>query len=698
MGTIATLVTKLTADTANFKQGMNQAESTTASATSGIKNNLTMIGGAIAGAGVALEGFAQMSKDTNIAMDQLAVQTDHTAGELRSMTSDLTDATFAQDEVITTLEHAQERGLESADAMKEYATAWDTVADASGESVEALSENSAALQAIGIDASETEEAFDAFGFVISDTSQDVNDFLNFIERTGPELREMEMDVDDAAAVIGALEGELGMAGRTARTEFRQAVNEADGDLKEALDTLGLTEEQFQSYRAEVEGSEGDMRDMADAVYDNQTVFDHLRSSVSDVMLHLSPLASVAGGLSPVLTTLGTSIMGLNQAKMLWATTNVGSLVPSLTAATASAWGFVTAAGAAVAPILPIIAVVAALGVGLYALISNWDEVSTALGEGFEWLRDIAGETIGAVIDFFGDLPGQAVEHINSFTDSVGEGMSSAYDSAVSWAGDTVSGIVDTVSDLPAQALDVFTGFGADLFEWATDTREGMIEWTGDMATGIVDRASEIPGDVLGIFTGLGSDLMGWFGDMANDSYTAMGDVANSVLDAVVGLPGDLYNSATSMISDFVSGIRDGIPSVSDAASSVADAVRDFLPFSPAKEGPLSDMPDFGSYLSEGVQGSDKDADRDIEQAIAGIKGKMDSEAQEDGLSLEGNDSGRRSSGQGRGSGSKKKDSEGISEIPEGKLGMIIADNKTLKKFRRQLKEAGLDEAARGAEA
>ena len=45
-----------------------------------------------------------------------------------------------------------------------------------------------------------------------------------------------------------------MTARVARQEFRKAVNESEGDTKKLLETLGLTEEQFKTYRQAVEDS------------------------------------------------------------------------------------------------------------------------------------------------------------------------------------------------------------------------------------------------------------------------------------------------------------------------------------------------------------------------------------------------------------------------------------------------------------
>ena len=68
---------------------------------------------------------------------------------------------------------------------------------------------------------------------------------------------------------------------------------------------------------------------------------------------------------------------------------------------------------------------------------------------------------------------------------------------------------------------------------------------------------------------------------------AVGSVRSAVVGFFAGTAGWLVAAGRNVISGFVSGIRSMAGAARSAASSVVGAVRNLLPFSPAKEGPLS---------------------------------------------------------------------------------------------------------------
>lgn len=73
----------------------------------------------------------------------------------------------------------------------------------------------------------------------------------------------------------------------------------------------------------------------------------------------------------------------------------------------------------------------------------------------------------------------------------------------------------------------------------------------------------------------------------NSVAGAVRGLQSRVLGIVSGLATSFYNAGRNLASSFARGIRDMIGAVADAASDIASAARDYLPFSPAKKGPLS---------------------------------------------------------------------------------------------------------------
>ncbi|MGH3780697.1 MAG: phage tail protein [Pseudonocardiaceae bacterium] len=119
-------------------------------------------------------------------------------------------------------------------------------------------------------------------------------------------------------------------------------------------------------------------------------------------------------------------------------------------------------------------------------------------------------------------------------------------------------------------------------------------WSGIKS--IVGGAVDWIKGVLGWFGGLGGMFAGWFGSAIN----AVGGAIGGLIGMVAGIPGAvisaigdlgslLYNAGKSVIQGLINGIKGMLGSLGSAASSVASTIASYLPFSPAKTGPLSGM-------------------------------------------------------------------------------------------------------------
>jgi len=378
-----------------------------------IGRNWNAIAAGAGAAGAALEAFARQQQDMIIASEQLAHGAKVQAGEVRNMALELHDATFDLEDIYEVLTIARQRGLEpGSEAMKEFAETWDTVADASGEGVGQLAKGGIALQALGVEVGEEEEAFDALGFILRDTTASVTDFMHFIGRAAPDLQDMNMDVDEAAAVFGALEGELSLTAREARTEFRQALRESEGDMGVMLDTLGLTEDQLVDYKGQVGEASGVIEDWAHILYDAQTPAQHLQAEIAGLThqygAHFMPIIEM---LSPALMGLGMAMGVAAGAKYVFG------------AAAIAAGGWIVAAFAAV------------IGIG-WLLYDNWGTITEYFGDVWERATQRVDDNLETIRALPGDMKTWGQDMI--------QGLSDGIDSGIDWLRGSISGVRDTI--------------------------------------------------------------------------------------------------------------------------------------------------------------------------------------------------------------------------------------------------------------
>lgn len=575
-------------------------ESTTGSAASFLDQHWMKIAAGAATASAAMEGFARTQAPLVESSARLGASIGEDAGAMRDLALQTSNVTFPLDDVYSLMETGRSQGLKAGGQLQEYATFWDTVGDATGESAVELGKSGAALRAVGVEAGNEGEAIAALGFIHQETSGNVSEFLNFIDRTGPELRKVGADVDDAAAVMGVLEHELGMTGRTARSEFRQALNESDGTLAGMLDTLGVSTEQFDKYRGVVDESSGVIQRNADIHAESYTPIQRLQHAASELMHRYSGLTKAAGtvaaglaGVVPVVAqvvaakrlgalvsqqTAATEVAANNATK-----TSMLSTVKAQAAARAARvkqWAVMAAkslahaakvAAAWLISIGPIALVIAAV-VGLVVLtVKNWDTIVRFTRKAWDWVGDkveavwnwivdTTGGAVGAVVGFVTSMRDRAVAIVRALGDRFGALFSAIRDVAVAiWRQlkDTVVRVAIALKEelfAHVERLrrigEIFGSIRDRVVEMMTGLRDEVVDRVMDL----VDRVRGIKDTVIGFFRNAGS----W-----------------------------LVSAGRNIISGLIDGIQATIGRAVDAVRDGVGRIRNMLPFSPAKDGPLS---------------------------------------------------------------------------------------------------------------
>src|SRR5690606_30933118 len=83
------------------------------------------------------------------------------------------------------------------------------------------------------------------------------------------------------------------------------------------------------------------------------------------------------------------------------------------------------------------------------------------------------------------------------------------------------------------------------------------------------------------------EIVGSISEKMNDAVQTVSDIGAGIKDFFDGI--DLYASGKAIIQSAIDGLLAMKDKITGKVSEIAGAVRDFWPFSPAKEGPLSDI-------------------------------------------------------------------------------------------------------------
>ncbi|GJL55820.1 MAG: hypothetical protein NPIRA02_29520 [Nitrospirales bacterium] len=198
-----------------------------------------------------------------------------------------------------------------------------------------------------------------------------------------------------------------------------------------------------------------------------------------------------------------------------------------------------------------------------------------------------------------------------------------------------SALLPAIKDFTAALTPIISG----ITEWAKENPKlvkGLVAMAGVVATGgaLLVGVGAL-GVALGAFGAAGSVVVGAvagfaaltgaivaFGDDISSAASKIAQFIDSGLDDIgrtlSELPRKAFESGIGFVDAFAEGLASRADAGVDAVKSMVSRIRNFLPFSPAKEGPLSDLDKsgeaFGKTFAEGIRaggGAPVDATRDV---------------------------------------------------------------------------------------
>lgn len=262
--------------------------------------------------------------------------------------------------------------------------------------------------------------------------------------------------------------------------------------------------------------------------------------------------------------------------------------------------------------LIILGIAALIAAGAW-LVQNWDEISAWWSNLWGGIADWAGEKWDAIVGFITGAWDSIVGGIAGFGASILSGLQSAWDAvgeAASAAWDGVTGVISWAWD---GIVNGVAAFGANVLlgmQVAWDAVSGAAGAAWDGLTEIVSGAWDA---IVGGLAGFGASLLA--------GITA---AWNAVLDFFGGL--NLFESGAKLLDTFIEGIKSMASSVVDSVAGVFAKVREYLPFSDAHVGPLSQLTLSGARmmttLGDGVTSAQGGLVSRVSGALSAVGGKI----------------------------------------------------------------------------
>ena len=373
---------------------------------------LLQLGQQVGEIGDKAEGMAQEMNEAAISVGQLATQTGIAEPEMVNLINTISNATFPNDEAMMYVKSLDQIGVASSNLGKS-ATDLDRINDAFGLGAERTNSLGQELSVLGVDMNNVSSSFNALAYANSNTVGGMEAYYTFLRRYDSQFKELGINVDQASVIIAAATQKFG-GGKAALNGLNTALKESNGDTRALEQALGLQAGALDNATQLTGEYEGQLQTLASEEAEHKTLLDQLGAAWEDVSLSIgsvaSPLLSIVGmvgsvgsfglqvsGLQKLATLIPrvtSAVRGFSIAQALsnaiegeGAIARVASAIGITTeaaaaeGATVAFGGLAVAEGAALWPILAIVAAIALFVAAAYELgkaFGWWTDVSTML--------------------------------------------------------------------------------------------------------------------------------------------------------------------------------------------------------------------------------------------------------------------------------------------------------------------------------
>lgn len=228
--------------------------------------------------------------------------------------------------------------------------------------------------------------------------------------------------------------------------------------------------------------------------------------------------------------------------------------------------------------------------------------------------------VTGIIQFFVDLGVNAYNAVIGFVNNVVTGFTMLWEfvsglvtmlvtTVVNWFINLGSSIINTVvgfvtgvitwfSNLNTQAVQYVTNLVINGIAQFNNFKSNLISTVSNAINNVISFFASLPGRALSAISSFASSISSTANGWMDNLKSAISNGINNAISFFASMPGRitgalgnigslLINSGSSLLSGFISGITSGFSRALDAVKNGLSKIRNFFPFSPAKEGPFS---------------------------------------------------------------------------------------------------------------
>ena len=452
-----------------------------------------------------------------------------------------------------------------------------------------------AFESAGFSAEAAQEAYDGFFSILGET-----DRATEASQLLAQLAESEEDVatwtEIAAGVNGTFGDSLPIEGLIEAANETAKVGEVTGTLADALNWVGINEEQFNAQLAEcssesernrliMETLAGQYDDAAAAFQRNNATLIEARENQAAMERTLAALGGTIANIKNQLTNaLGPALQGIVSA--------FNSILSGEEGGGASLGAALTQLFASIGELAPQV-----MEVGGQILSGIVQGIVTALPTLLTTAGQIITELANGIVNAIPNLVARLPEIITNFVNFISEQLPTILEEGTRLLNEFVTGIINAIPDFVARLPEMITAFVGFVTDNLPTILQSGVDILTNLIQGIIDTIPELvnhlPEIVNAIVNGIG-DLMG--------SIIGIGeDIVKGIWEGIQNLADWIWSKVTGFFSNIVNGVKN-LLGINSPSKLFADEIGENM----------------GLGIGEGFENSMGTVQREINRAMGGL--------------------------------------------------------------------------------
>lgn len=213
-----------------------------------------------------------------------------------------------------------------------------------------------------------------------------------------------------------------------------------------------------------------------------------------------------------------------------------------------------------------------------AINAQMENVKNLISNIWKAIDSFLSKTLGGIWDTIKNIFGNIFSTISNILGNIRSTVSNIW-----------NGIRNTISSVVNGIRSVITSVFNGIRNTISSVLNGIRSVVSNVWNGIRNTISNVVNGIRNTVSNIFNGLVGIVSSAFSRVRNAVSNGITGAYNAVTGKIKDFFNAGKNIVGSIADGIKGAIGKVTDAIGNVTKKIRNFLPFSPAKEGPLTDI-------------------------------------------------------------------------------------------------------------